>query len=237
MSNPSYWLPEHVYVCRIRDAAILLDVRNDKYHGLQGEQMQALGAVVHGWPVSGHPGPLAFAENIASQLLAKGLLTRNAGQGKSASPVVLRTDQLPVAVGPDVVRPRSIRPRDIFNFVRAWIWGATHLRRGLLEQCIRTLESEKQRQLRSGGAFDEDTTIELVTTFRRLRCYAFVARERCLLHALVLTRFLSFYGIHPTFVMGVRTAPWGAHSWVQHGSLILDAHPAQTRDFTPILAV
>jgi len=48
--KPGYWLAHHVYVCRVNDAVIFLDTQTDSYGAVVGEQMQLLGAVVHGWP-------------------------------------------------------------------------------------------------------------------------------------------------------------------------------------------
>ena len=45
------------------------------------------------------------------------------------------------------------------------------------------------------------------------------------------------YDVYPTWVIGVRTKPWAAHSWVQQGTLLLDANPEQVCDYSPILAI
>jgi transglutaminase superfamily protein len=235
MDDPTlrYWLPHHVYVCRVRDTVVFLDLASDRYQSIHGEQMRALGAVVHGWPADTAPGAAARGSNLAEQLRAKGLLTLEASRGKPATPADLGLSDVPVAVGTDRMHARPIRFRDIVNFLFAWIRVIWRQRRGTLHAMVTTLQLRKQH--RSSIACDEEKLVELVCVFRRLRCYAFTAREHCLFNALVLMEFLARYDVHPTFVMGVRLMPWGAHSWVQHGPMVLNATPSSIRDFTPIL--
>jgi len=85
--------------------------------------------------------------------------------------------------------------------------------------------------------FPEQRAVELVCLFRRLRPLAFTAKDQCLFHALALVRFLAFYSVFPVWVVGVRTRPWAAHSWVQQGTLLLDSNPEHVCEYTPILSV
>jgi hypothetical protein len=70
-----------------------------------------------------------------------------------------------------------------------------------------------------------------------LRPHTFAARDRCLFHSLALVNFLARHAVFPTWVIGVRARPWGAHAWVQHDKLLLDANPEQVCEFASILAV
>jgi hypothetical protein len=54
---------------------------------------------------------------------------------------------------------------------------------------------------------------------------------------LVLVEFLSIYGLHSTWVVGVQTMPFGAHSWVQIDDCVLNGPVNYVRAFTPILAI
>ena len=53
----------------------------------------------------------------------------------------------------------------------------------------------------------------------------------------MLVKFLASYQVHPTWVIGVRTKPWAAHSWVQQGTLLLDSNPEEVCEYTAILAI
>jgi hypothetical protein len=233
-SSPRYGLAPHAFVCRVREAVVLLDLTNDRYLTVHGEQMRALGAAVHGWPAQAEPGSHARGAHLAEQLRQKGLLTLDAAAGKRAEPIDLSVDEVPIAVGIDRIRVRRIRFLDVVNFLFAWARMSWSLRWRGLYATVSTVQ--RRNSWRADEPFDENAAVELVCVFRRLRCYTFVAHEKCLLHALVLTDFLARHGVYPTFVMGVRLGPWAAHSWVQEGRLVLDATPASIRDFTPILA-
>lgn len=74
-------------------------------------------------------------------------------------------------------------------------------------------------------------------TFERLRPFAFTARDRCLRDSLALMGFLSPLGLNAHWVIGVRTRPFGAHSWVQYGDLVLNDHHEHVRAYQPILIV
>jgi hypothetical protein len=232
--KPGYWLPHHVYVCRVDEAVIFLNTQTDKYGAVVGEQMRSLGAVVHGWPAEPPPGCEEFAREIAEQLVKRGILTTDAAGGKPATPTGLTCSAVSVAVGIDLMEERAIRLWDIVNFLVAWLRASLSLRWRGLQKTVDAVHARKLKH--AGAAFDVHRAVELVCVFRRLRCYFVVLRERCLLHSLVLTNFLASYGLFPTFVMAVKLQPWGAHSWVQQDEFVLNGTPASIRDYTPIVA-
>ncbi|WP_431257592.1 lasso peptide biosynthesis B2 protein [Roseateles chitinivorans] len=74
-------------------------------------------------------------------------------------------------------------------------------------------------------------------TFERLRPLAFSARDRCLHDSLSLVFFLFAEGLSARWVIGVKTNPFGAHSWVQSGRIVLNDQHEYVRAFRPILVV
>ncbi|WP_431286735.1 lasso peptide biosynthesis B2 protein [Roseateles chitinivorans] len=73
--------------------------------------------------------------------------------------------------------------------------------------------------------------------FDRLRPLAFSARDRCLHDSLSLVFFLLAQGLSARWVIGVKTNPFGAHSWVQSGRTVLNDQHEYVRAFRPILVV
>ncbi|WP_431261872.1 lasso peptide biosynthesis B2 protein [Roseateles chitinivorans] len=73
--------------------------------------------------------------------------------------------------------------------------------------------------------------------FERLRPLAFSARDRCLHDSLSLVFFLFAEGLSARWVIGVKTNPFGAHSWVQSGRTVLNDQHEFVRAFRPILVV
>ncbi len=52
-----------------------------------------------------------------------------------------------------------------------------------------------------------------------------------------MVHFLGAEGIHPDWVFGVKTEPFDAHCWVQHGEIVLNDAPDRVRQYSPILVV
>lgn len=232
-----FWLPRHIYLCRTQDGLVLLDIRRDRYFGLGEGQARALALVIEGWPVESRDTTVERATHIARLLADKGLLTRDAAEGKPAAPVSLNQTATMVAMGQDSREWRKPGLIDAFNFLFACFSASWALRVRKLEGVIWHTERRKQNALRNGVAFNDRKAAELVGVFRRLRRFAFTGKDECLFQALALVNFLSRYRVYPTWVIGVKTCPWSAHSWVQEGEFVLDATPEEASSYTPILTV
>lgn len=239
-----FYLRRHVYVCLVQDRAVFLDVRKDKYLGLGGKQLEALAAVVDGWPPHaqavphGETLPREEAARIAEMFVGEGLLTKEPAEGKRADPAHLDLSVFMSSIEEEEFDARrEIRARDILNFLRSCVAATWAVRGRSLEAIVNAVMRRKQQARRANHPFDVRTAAELVDIFRRLRCYMFTARGHCLFHSLALIHFLARYDIYPTWVVGVRTVPWGAHSWVQEGARVLDATPEEVRFYTPILVI
>ena len=233
----TFFLRRHVYVCFVQDRAIFLDVRRDKYLGLGGKQLQGLATVVSGWPSPSQPLPYEEAERIGDLFVREGLLTREPSEGKTEAPAHLDLSAFMTSIDEDFDARREIRARDLYNFLRSCAAATWAVKWRRLESTVNAILSRKQRATQHNPPFDMRSAAELVDIFRRLRCYLFSARDHCLFHSLALVNFLALYGLYPSWVSGVRAAPWGAHSWVQEGTQVLDATPEEVRFYTPILVI
>lgn len=58
-----------------------------------------------------------------------------------------------------------------------------------------------------------------------------------MLDSLVLIEFLALHDVFPDWVIGVKTLPFTAHSWVQTGRFVLNGNPGYVRGYVPILVV
>jgi len=238
----AYWLPPHVRACATSTGTVLLDLQRNRYFGVGRKETSVLSTLTGNWqsgPATPFGSelealPLEDAVRIADKLVQAGLLSREAGVPAAFTPTEIDLNSLLTSVGHEVDRRSSIRLRHIIDFLRACTWA----RRSIKSRSLYLVAEEIGRKKNEAGApFDADRAIELVGVFRRLRPHTFAARDQCLFHALALTKFLSSHGVYPTWVIGVRTKPWAAHSWVQQGTLLLDANPEQVCDYSPILAI
>jgi hypothetical protein len=243
-TEKGYWLPSHVRGCSTASGTVLLDLHRNRYFGIGRRETNVLRSLAGNWDCSEtafasfgsdvEPPPLADAVRIADKLVEAGLLSKNAPEPVAFTPQQVDLQSLLTSVGHEIDRRSSIRLRHIITFLRACSWA----RRSVRSRTLFLVAEDVGRQKNAVTTpFDTERAIELVGIFRRLRPHTFTARDQCLFHALALVRFLASYDVHPTWVIGVRTKPWAAHSWVQQGTLLLDANPEEVCEYTPILAI
>jgi hypothetical protein len=82
-----------------------------------------------------------------------------------------------------------------------------------------------------------DALRSAVAVYERLRPLLFSARNRCLQDSLALVSFLARERLLARWVVGIKTRPFGAHSWVQCGEIVLNDQHDHVRRFRPILVV
>jgi len=76
-----------------------------------------------------------------------------------------------------------------------------------------------------------------LVTYEKLRPLVFTARDQCLFDSLALMNFLADECLFPRWVVGVKTSPFRAHSWVQFGDTVLNDQHENVRRFRSILVV
>ena len=236
-----YWIPPHVRVCPLLASTILLDLKRNRYFGLGAQETRALSTLALNWNDAN--GNAAEVERLAPEaaiamadaLIEAGLLSRDVPADSAAfGAAPLELNGALSSAGHELSRPAPLRLAHIANFIAAIAWARMALRSRSLYSIACHL---RDRKIMAAGTFDEQRAIELVGIFRRLRPHTFAARDRCLFHSLALVRFMERHGLFPTWVIGVRANPWGAHAWVQQGALLLDANPEHVCEYAPILTV
>lgn len=223
----------------IQSGAVLLDLKQNRYRGLTLAGASELAALACNWAEVStrgellQPAPREHAAARAGAFIEAGLLACTP-PAPAFDAVRLDWNVQLTSVGMDSEAGATLTPRHVARFVRACLWARGSLRARSLYSIACEVSACKAR---SRNLRDDQRAIELVCAFRRLRPYAFEARDRCLFHALALLRFLSWHGHHPAWVIGVRARPWAAHSWLQLGTRVLDCAPEHVCSFTPIFAV
>ena len=236
-----YWIPSHVRVCPLLASTILLDLKRNRYFGIGTNETRALSTLALNWDQAN--GSAATVERLtpdaailmADALVEAGLLSRDAPAERTAfSGPPPDLSGVLTSAGHELSRGTSLRLAHIASFIAALAWT----RRALRSRSLYSIACEvRDRKAAASGDFDECRAVELVGIFRRLRPHTFAARDRCLFHSLALVRFMARHDVFPTWVIGVRAKPWGAHAWVQQGKLLLDASPEHVCEYTPILTV
>jgi len=239
-----YFLAAHVFYCMTESHAVFLDLKRDAYSALERREAEALGACVRGWPRTARPRPGVSREPIApsdliaalENMLAAGLLTADESRGKDAKPVALQ----PASAAISIAAPQPpAGPRDLQRFIGAWIRTTWMLRVSGLERAVQRVRERSQKAgwYRDDDCFDAATVARLLAIYLDWQPFAFSAIDACLRNSLTLIEFLTRYRIYPTWVFGVRTEPFAAHSWVQQGSLVLNDTVEHVRAYTPIMVI
>jgi hypothetical protein len=225
---------------------VLLHLPRNKYYGLNRADVLHLKELVTNWPATrGHLSATSTSvapeegsmTRLIQSLLEADILRRTPPPqgGMTCSRVSL--DGPLASVGDEIIQKASVRPTHIATFMFSLLSAASCLRCLPLKSTVAIVSRRKARAMSKGFGFNLEHTAELTYVFRRLRPYFFVAEGNCLLHALSLVTFLAIHGEFPCWVLGVRTEPWGAHSWVQYGDYLLDTNPEKVCEYEPILAV
>jgi hypothetical protein len=244
---PRFGIPSHIHVCVTSVGAVILDISRDKYVGLGRNDTELLSLAVPGWPTpvwqthassDDEPERLDALARLCEALAADGILERIEEGGEPRVVAALRDMRRNwISIGDELeVRGRPT-VRHILRFVAAYLWARYSLAWRPFASIVEEVEMDKLRDVRSAEEWQPDAVAALVDVFRRLRPFAFAAENRCLLHALTLMKFVGPYHFRPTWMIGVTTQPWGAHSWVEWGDFLLDSNPEKVCGYTPIMAV
>lgn len=237
----TYLLPRHVHVHVSPDASIFLDLRRDKYVGLDESQTRAMARLVRGWEASERLSSDSSVTqdqsetSLAQKLLREGLLTSDESTGKTAS-------------SPDLTPVHSAladldvdgRPAIQFHHVLNFFLSSVRVRWRLKHQSLETI-SDAVLKAKSPASDSDDAGVlgkmhELTHVYEYIRPFFYTQREQCLFDSMALVQFLASYNVFPTLVLGVRAMPFEAHAWVQYGPYVLNGMPEYIRLFKPIAA-
>ena len=232
-----YSLGSHVRWCRTEDGIVLLDLKTGRYLGISVSDSRHIAPHVNDWSTEysdTHIEPPKADEGALGALLKAGVLCPAPDH---VQPVELKLSAAETTIPfEDVLDVPRVRALDVVRLLRAFLRIRFALKQQSIQRIVSRLNDRKQRAVadRSIAAAE---CIRLAKVYLHIRPLVLTARDRCLIDSLVLVEFLSAYGMFPSWVIGVRTQPFGAHSWVQEGAVVLNDTPEKVLSFTPILAV
>lgn len=251
-------LAGHVRACACDESVVLLDLRANRYLGIDARASHSLAHSVLGWPnqdkraaaptiVPDSPLEAGPPGELLRRLWAQGLLVAAPEQatGHQTDANMRASQHLDIeeALGTiefDGLDTQSIklgtRVRQALRFTTSVATAACWLRGRSLQEIASAITARRLRG-RSPVSESLESMKPAVETFERLRPLVFTSRSRCLLDSLALMRFLALDGFMPRWVVGVRLAPFAAHSWVQCGPVVLNDQHEFVRQFRPILVV
>lgn len=232
-------LASHVRACHSDAQVILLDMRRNKYLGVSGAASNALADRVEGWPTGSQrtdtcAAPAAVTA-LTQRLFAQGLLTNGTSEPlpditieEATSSVDFEHAELDAGIG----------ARRLGRFVLSAAVAALWMRCRSLHSIATAVAARRERlQERATASGSLEAMRDSTAAYERLRPLVYTAQDRCLHDSLALIGFLASEGVFPRWVIGVKTHPFGAHSWVQHGGIVLNDQHENVRRYSPILVV
>lgn len=236
MQQPTLRLAGHVRACTMSDQVVLLDLRRSRYLALGLRQWEILIGTTSRPPV-GRPGGREDRQGdigrLADSLLRQGILTSLPTHG--AQDDALQTPDTSLDVR-GAMPYSAIGARRIWHFMAAAAWATAALRLRSLRSIVDHVGRRTSR-LTHPGADHQSTMRDAVAAFEALRPLMFTALDKCLYDSLALACFMAGEGLKTQWVIGVKTQPFAAHSWVQAGSVVLNELHENVRSFKPILVV
>lgn len=244
----AYRLARHVHACRIGSDLVLLDLRRDRYLGMDALDEHALHSRIAGLPAPS--GKVAASVDLSPELACPPSDTKGAGLLSELLELEMLTRDLPdrdVRDAASIERPEialidgyadiraTVRFRDFVTALIAVMTAAALLRACSLERIVRRLDLSHRHLTRI--EFDPGRARQKLAAFNRLRPLLYSEGDACLLSSLSIHEYLARDRLFPRLVFGVATRPFRAHCWLQHGEIVVNDTPENVREYTPILVV
>lgn len=233
-TQPRYRLADHVRACLIDEQVILLDLNRNRYLGLGGEGLNMLAQSVKDWPMTSLCSSLED-ESVIASILAP--LARQGMLASSAQPGPERPfwrEPLQTLASEPMLATAAFEWRQLMRLWRCAAVASLWIHHRSLADIVRRV-SQAKSLVRPDDATARVAVRAAAAAYMRVRPFAFSAHDRCLHDSLTLTLFLCAHRLLAQWVIGVRTHPFAAHSWVQSGDVVLNDLHENVRRFRPIL--
>ena len=226
-----YRLASHVHSCMLGTDVILLDLKSDRYLGVNAADVTRAGIPLEdsAEPAQGRRTSLRRVPVCRTAPASRGspasASARSCTSGNRAHRRLCRGTS-------------TATPRDVARFLVAFAVVTAVLRLGSLQRAVDRVRKRALGPTRTAG-IDLELASARVAVFQRLAPLLFVSRDRCLRDSLALSEFLAYDVLYPVLVLGVSTTggAFGAHSWLQHGTTVFNDTPEHVRRYAPILIV
>ena len=242
-STGPHQLAEDVFACLSDGRFVFMDLRRDRYFCLSRRHSRAAADILVGFcPENRNPASVedpATTTAVLAALSRGGLLANGDATDRTTLPRRARPVAQPPAqsLAPTASKPRRVpfRPAHLAAFVAASLTASGRLRWQSMHGTVLAIAARNRTADRPPAAGDSAMD-ELVALFHRFRPL-YGRKYHCLFDSVALLEFLARYRHFPRWVFGVRSAPFAAHCWVQHGNCVLNDTVDNARGYTPILVV
>lgn len=234
---PTYFFPDHVYVCAVQDQGFFLDLKRNEYLSAPLGELQSLSRCVAGWPAELADRDVTIEAAATQSTIAD--LARN--HILCTKPARVRSLELPP--GPPARKAlleygatgySPVFRFYLLSFLKAALVARYFISVRSLYSMMRRNERRQARAAASHGSCDLATTRGLVEVFKRLQPLLPPTRTPCLVNSVTLLEFLAAHGQFPRLVFGVQAHPFNAHCWIQHDDVVFNSTLQHVQQFTPM---
>lgn len=228
---------DHLRACALGKQVVLLDLRSSKYFAVGLDQWHRLSRS-QPLPPLDQPAGRHANTNERPPRLPEALPERDSTVALAGTARAVETLQ-PADQSwsePSGSASHGVGALRACRLLRAAAWAAYALRIHSLQHILGTV-SRTSARLQHAQADKHPLLDEAVAAFHSLRPLLHTSRNRCLQDSLALVRFLASEGMAAHWVIGVKSAPFAAHAWVQTGGLVLNDLHDNVRHYKPILVV
>lgn len=235
----SYFLKDGVSCCRTIDGAVFLDLARERYIGLPADEAGALDGIVAEWPTlppdAAHTPSANNGNQVAMHLVELGLLTT--GPMRAVTPIQPEEVASEIEFYDLLELPCHVTVRHFVVLAAAYCRARIWIKRASLAQIALKVAARRTQGSQDRAGATTSHLSDLAVIYQRLRPLLFTAKDQCLLDSLCFIEFLAHFRMYPTWVIGVKSKPFAAHSWVQQSETVLNDSAERVRQFVPIFAV
>lgn len=213
-------LQPHVGFALVEERPIFLDIRRDRYFGLDRDAEEGFLAAHRS------NGALDVEDELAARLLATGLFTSDA-RPRPADAAAIRRPERGLSGGGSRLRPTDL--------ASTWLLIG-RARRQLRKQPLERVIDQRRMRGRPTSDWSPDEVEAFCARFSRARSLVPIG-PTCLQDSLALRDWLDSRRASAAIVFGVKLDPFAAHCWVQSDNIVLNDAPDKVREFTPIFVV
>lgn len=211
-------LQPHVGFGLVASRPIFLDLKRDRYIALEPRSERDFIALSNGELIS----------SVARDRLVATGLFRLAEQSQPILPAAI-----PLADG-SLLDEQRARP-SLSLALRAYA-STARARRRLGREPLLAILDDVPASARRDASSSTDAMLALSRKFLAARSLVPIP-PKCLPDSLALRDWLGRAGLRPKLIFAVRLDPFGAHCWLQSGTLVLNDSADAVAAFTPVLVL
>ncbi|MDO1529570.1 lasso peptide biosynthesis B2 protein [Fulvimonas sp. R45] len=213
--------------CRVDDYLVFLDIQNDRYFRLTGYLESALVTYLNDGDAQ---------DSSIRKLIERKILIN---EPIDADCIALSSTEIPTCSAMEGgVHAKRVNVGELLDTFIIVCSIHRQLKTHSLKRILRNLASLRERRTSQSSMSrpSEARVLEVAAAFRSARLYVPVD-TCCLLDSIAMVKFLAKRELHAELVFGVTGTPFSAHSWVQHGTTVLNDVLGHTSTFTPIRVI